>query len=153
MPATQCNTAAMLSVGQTYQTVLTFSKEQVQQYCALSGDRNAIHRDPEAAALRFPGAHDIIVPGGLIQITVTGLFGTQFPGDGCLGLTFVPERFRKPVFPGDQIGVEIEITRIRGPLVEVAVTMRDAEAEVITTASSKLMAADDAYRDWWQTQG
>ena len=153
MPATQCNTPDMLSIGQKYNALLTFSEEQVRQYCALSGDHNAIHRDPEAAALRFPGAHDIIVPGGLIQITVTGLFGTQFPGDGCLGLSFVPERFRKPVFPGDQLGVEIEITRIRGPLLEVGVTIRDPDGEVISTASSKLMAADDAYRDWWQAHG
>lgn len=153
MPATQCNTAAMLNVGQTHQARLTFSAQQVRQYCALSGDHNAIHRDPQAAALRFPGARDIIVPGGLIQIAVTGLFGTQFPGDGCLGLSFVPERFRRPVFPGDPIDVEIEITRIRGPLLEVAVTMQGADGEVISTATSKLMAADDAYRDWWQAQG
>ena len=153
MPNTECHTPAMLSVGQTYQALLAFSREQVQQYCALSGDHNAIHRDPEAAALRFPEARDTVVPGGLIQITVTGLFGTHFPGDGCLGLTFVPERFRKPVFPGDQIGVEIKITRIRGPLIEVAVTLRDADGEAISTASSKLMAADDAYREWWQAHG
>lgn len=152
MHDTQCNTAAMLSIGQTYRAQLTFSEEQVRQYCALCGDHNAIHRDIEAAALRFPGAHDIIVPGGLIQITVTGLFGTQFPGDGCLGLSFVPERFRKPVYPGDRIEVTIEVTRIRGPLVEVEVRIKDADGELISTASSKLMAADDAYRDWWRTR-
>ena len=65
----------------------------------------------------------------------------------------MPERFRKPVFPGDRIAVEIEITRIRGPLIEVSVTLKDADEAVLSTASSKLMAADDTYRDWWQTHG
>ena len=38
-----------------------------------------------------------------------------------LGLSFISELLRKPVFPGDQIGVEIEVTRIHGPLDEAAI--------------------------------
>ena len=30
---------------------------------------------------------------------ITGIFGSSFPGDGSLGLTFTPDRFRKPVVP------------------------------------------------------
>lgn len=93
-----------------------------------------------------------MVPGGLIQISITGIFGTDFPGDGCLGLSFVPERFRKPVFPGDQIDVEIEITKIRGPLIEVDVLMKDESGETISTAKSKLLGPDEAYREWWLKQ-
>ncbi|MGB5669011.1 MAG: MaoC/PaaZ C-terminal domain-containing protein [Sedimenticolaceae bacterium] len=140
----QCLTASMLEVGMRHYARLSFSREQVQQYCALSGDHNAIHSDPEAARLRFPGAPDIVVPGGLIQISVTGIFGTRFPGDGCLGLTFVQERFRKPVFPGDEISVEIVVSRIRGPMVEVDITIDDQEGNPISTAKAKLIAPDDA---------
>ncbi len=132
-----------------YTAALSFSTEQVQSYCALSGDHNSIHSIAAAAALRFNGARDIVVPGGLVQIAVTGIFGNEFPGDGCLGLSFVPERFRKPVFPGDEIQVVIEVTKIRGPVVEVDVSMTDAQGELISTAKSKLLAADDAYRRWW----
>lgn len=131
---------------------LVFDRAQVQQYCEFSGDHNAIHRDAEAARLRFPGARDIVVPGGLIQISVTGIFGSEFPGDGCLGLTFVPERFKKPVFPDDEIDVEIVVTRVRGPMIEVDVTMRDCDQNLIATAKSKLIVADDAYREWWSRQ-
>ena len=131
---------------------LVFDRAQVQQYCELSSDHNAIHRDAEAARLRFPGARDIVVPGGLIQISVTGIFGSEFPGDGCLGLTFVPERFKKPVFPGDEIDVEIVVTRVRGPMIEVDITMRDCDQNLIATAKSKLIVADDAYREWWSRQ-
>lgn len=152
MPKTKaCLTAAMLEVGMRHNAKLSFSHEQVQQYCALSGDYNAIHDDPEAARLRFPEARDIVVPGGLIQIAVTGIFGTEFPGDGCLGLTFVPERMRKPIFPGDVIDVDIVLAKIRGPVIEVDVTMNDARGERISTARSKLIAADDVYREWWES--
>lgn len=152
MRSKDCLTASMLEVGRQYQTRLTFTTEQVEQYCALSSDWNSIHSDPAAARLRFDGAPDIVVPGGLIQVTITGIFGTEFPGDGCLGLSFEPERFRKPVFPGDTIGVEMVVSKIRGPVVEVDVTVRDGDGNAISTAKSKLLAPDEAYREWWLAQ-
>ena len=42
-----CLTAAKLEVGMRHSARLSFSREQVRQYCALSGDHNAIHEDPE----------------------------------------------------------------------------------------------------------
>ena len=153
MPQTkECLTVRMLEVGMHHRARLSFSHEQVRQYCALAGDYNAIHDNSEAARLRFPEARDIVVPGGLIQIAVTGIFGTEFPGDGCLGLSFVPERMRKPIFPGDVIDVDIAVTKIRGPMIELDVTLKDPQGERISTARSKLIAADDAYREWWKAQ-
>lgn len=151
MPKTQCLTPALLAVGMRHSAKLSFTREQVERYCALSGDHNAIHRDLEAARLRFPGVRDIVVPGGLIQISITGLFGTEFPGDGCLGLAFVPERFRKPVCPGDEVLVTLELTKIRGPLLEVDVTLDDDQGNRLSSAKAKLLAADDTYRQWWVT--
>ena len=153
MTATDCLTASMLEVGMRYEARLSFTREQVRQYCALSGDGNSIHRDIEAARLRFPGIRDIAVPGGLVQIAVTGIFGTRFPGDGCLGLTFVPERFRKPVCPEDSLRVTIEVIRLKGVIVEVDVAIDDEADERISTARAKLIAPDDAYRRWWTERG
>ncbi len=152
MPKTKCLTASMLEVGQRHLARLSFQRDQVEQYCALSGDYNAIHRSTEAARLRFPDAGDIVVPGGLVQIAVTGIFGTEFPGDGCLGLTFVPERFRKPIYPGDEIDVEIVVTRIRAPMIELDITLTDPQGDLIATARSKLVAPDETYRAWWSSQ-
>jgi acyl dehydratase len=153
MTRTQCLTADQIRIGMRHMAKLSFTRDQVDRYCALSGDRNAIHRDLEAARLRFPGVRDIVVPGGLIQISITGIFGTEFPGDGCLGLAFVPERFRKPVCPGDELAVAIEVTKVRGPLLEVDVTLSDADGERISSAKAKLLAADAAYRQWWEERG
>jgi acyl dehydratase len=150
--ASKCLTAAMLEVGMQHRQNFRFTREQVETYCALAGDMNAIHRDVEAARLRFPEISDIVVPGGLIQIAVTGLFGSELPGDGTLGLTFSPDRFRKPVCLGDTITVTIEVTRIRGALVEMDVWVDDAEGTRVGTAKSRLIAPDETYRRWWQAQ-
>ncbi|MBK1731537.1 MaoC/PaaZ C-terminal domain-containing protein [Thiococcus pfennigii] len=152
MSSTQCLTAAMLEVGMRHVARLSFTREQVAQYCALTGDHNAIHRDPEAARLRFPEIGDIVVPGGLIQTTVSGLFATQLPGDGSLGLTFVPERLRQPVCPDEEIQVALEITRIRGGIVELEVTVDDRAGRRVTSAKAKVLPPDETYRQWWQAQ-
>lgn len=152
MTRTDCLTAAMLTVGQRHSARLRFTREQVDTYCALTGDANAIHRDLEAARRRFPGVTDIVVPGGLIQSTISGIFGTRFPGDGSLGLSFVPERFRKPVLPGDEVVVTFEITRIKGAIIDVDVTVTDAKDERLTNAQARVLAPDEAYRAWWETQ-
>jgi len=146
---TNCYTAAELQAGQRYETRLKFSREDVARYCELSGDHNAIHADVDAARLRFPGVPDIIVPGGLIQIAITGIFGTQFPGDGSLGLVFTPERLRKPVCPGEEVLVTIEVARIRSDLVELDVAISNAEGVSIGGAKSRVLAPDKAYQDWW----
>lgn len=152
MTQTNCLTADMLEAGARYRKTLSFSREQVALYCDLTGDGNAIHRNVEAARLRFPDVPDIVVPGGLIQTTISAVFGTEWPGDGSIGLTFSPERFRKPICPGDEILVEFEITRIRGPFVEVALTLDDTQGERITTAKAKILAPDEGYRAWWVQQ-
>ncbi len=152
MHTTNCLTAAMLEVGMTHEARLMFTREEVQRYCELAGDRNAIHRSVEAAQLRFPGITDIVVPGGLIQIAITGLFGTSFPGDGCLGLTFAPERFRKPLCPGEAVTVTIEVSKIRGEIIEVDISIADEHGHRIGAATSRLLAPDESYRRWWEAQ-
>lgn len=140
----------MLHVGQTHSRVFSFSREQVDSYCALTGDRNGIHRDLEAARARFPGIADVVVPGGLIQASVSGVFGTDFPGDGALGLSFTPERMRKPLCPGDTIIVTYRITRIRAMILEVDISIEDPQGEPISTAKARVLAPDEAYRAWWE---
>ncbi|HYN79746.1 MAG TPA: MaoC/PaaZ C-terminal domain-containing protein [Lamprocystis sp. (in: g-proteobacteria)] len=152
MTQTDCLTAAMLTVGQRHTARLRFSRAQVDTYCALTGDANAIHRDLAAARQRFPGVADIVVPGGLIQSTISGIFGTCFPGDGSLGLSFVPERFRKPVLPGDEVLVTFEITRMKGPIIELDLTITDAQGTRLTSAKAKILAPDEGYRAWWEGQ-
>lgn len=151
MGQNRCLTADMLAVGMRHIARLCFTREEVAQYCALSGDTNAIHRDLTAARLRFPDTPDIVVPGGLVQIRISALFATDLPGDGALGLTFAPERLRRPVCPGDELIVTLEVARIiRGGICEMDITVTAAADGVrLTTAKAKVVPADAAYRAWW----
>ncbi|CRI64725.1 putative Hydroxyacyl-thioester dehydratase type 2, mitochondrial [Thiocapsa sp. KS1] len=152
MTPTRCLTAAMLEVGMRHEARLSFSREEVDRYCALVGDHNAIHRDLDAARVRFPDARDIVVPGGLVQTRISALFGTEFPGDGTLGLTFSPERLRRPLYPGDELVVTLEVARlIRGGIVEMQIGIADPEGNRISEATAKVVAPDAAYRAWWET--
>lgn len=150
---TRCITADKLEVGQTHEVAMVFSREQVDAYCALTGDRNAIHRELEAARIRFPGIADIVVPGGLLQTTISAVFGSDFPGDGSLGLSFTPERMRKPVCPGDTLKITYEITRIKGQILEVDIRVDDAEGGRVTAAKAKVLAPDATYHAWWEAAG
>jgi len=152
MAETRCLTADMLEVGMTHVETLMFTHEQVAQYCDLAGDRNAIHRDVEAARLRFPDVDDIIVPGGLIQISITGLFGTAIPGDGSLGLTFSPERMRKPVCPNEKLVIHIELTRKRREMAEFNILIEYADGVQVGRATSRVIGPDQRYHDWWASQ-
>ncbi|MBK1643544.1 hypothetical protein CKO25_02490 [Thiocapsa imhoffii] len=153
MTATHCLTASMIEVGMRHESRLSFSREDVEHYCRLVGDHNAIHRDLAAARVRFPEARDIIVPGGLIQTRISAIFGTAFPGDGTLGLTFVPERLRRPIYPGDDLVITIEVARIlRGGILEMRIGVADPEGNRVTEATAKVVPPDDAYHQWWQDQ-
>ena len=153
MSETRCLTASMLETGMRHRTRLRFTREQVAEYCALTGDSNAIHRDLQAARLRFPDTPDIIVPGGLVQSRISALLATDLPGDGTLGLSFTPERLRRPVCPGDELVVSLEVTRLlRGGIVELEVTVDDDAGSRITRATARVVAPDETYRAWWEEQ-
>ena len=93
MTRTKCMTSAMLEVGSHFTKTLSFSHEQVARYCDLTGDHNAIHRELDAARLRFPNVQDIIVPGGLNP-------RPQSRGSSALNfLEMVPSGY--PLFPND----------------------------------------------------
>ena len=101
----------MIKVGDILERKISFTHQDVVDYCNLAKDFNAIHHDIEAARLRFPNIKDIVVPGALLQISIAGIFGSHFPGDGSLGLTFEPERVKRPVCPGDELLVKLELVR------------------------------------------
>jgi len=153
MPANDCLTASMIEVGMKYEKKISFSREDVDTYCRLAGDKNSIHNNLEAARVRFPDIHDVVVPGGLLQIAIAGLFGTYFPGDGSLGLTFEPDRVRKPVCPGDELIIGLEVTRIRGEMAEFKITITDSVGAQISGAKSRVMLPDQIYRTWWESKG
>ena len=152
MRASDCLTASMIEIGMRFEKKISFSREDVEVYCRLADDQNSIHSCLDAAKVRFPDTEDIIVPGGLLQIAIAGLFGSYFPGDGSLGLTFEPDRVRKPVCPGDELLISLEVTRMRGEMAEFKIDITDDQGEQISGAKSRVMLPDQTYRAWWENE-
>jgi acyl dehydratase len=85
-----------LRVGQTAQTVRTFTTEDLREYRELSGDPHPTER----------------VPGGLLGGLFSYLLGTKLPGRGTNWLKQRLE-YPAPCFAGEEITATVEITRLR----------------------------------------
>lgn len=74
----------MIKVGDTYETLLTFTAEQEKVFTELTGDVNPIHWDAEAAARAgYPAP---IVHGMLAASMIGKVIGVDFPGKGTINI-------------------------------------------------------------------
>lgn len=92
--------------------------EDIEQFGALSGDRNPIHFDDTyAASTRFGGR---IAHGMLCAALISKLLGMHLPGVGAvyLGQTL---KFRAPVRPGDEVTVTGTVREVRRSKGHVAI--------------------------------
>ena len=87
-----------------------FSAEDVAAFARLSGDSNPIHLD--AAAARSAGFDRPVVHGVLVGSLISRLLGTRLPGPGTILLS-QELKYRRPVYPGDQIRATVEVISAR----------------------------------------
>ncbi|HUO87272.1 MAG TPA: MaoC family dehydratase [Thermoanaerobaculia bacterium] len=97
----------------------TFRREDVAAFAELSGDRNPIHLDDDAA--RAAGFAGVVVHGALVAGLFSRLLGMDLPGAGTVYLG-QELRFRRPVHPGDEVVAEVEVLSCREdkPILELA---------------------------------
>ena len=96
--------------------------EDIARFTEISGDRNPLHYDAEAArATTFGG---IIVQGGVTSAILNAVVAEDLPGPGSVFL-HVEWSFRAPVRPGDVITGEVEVVeaRIDKPIVRLRTTV------------------------------
>lgn len=98
-----------LQPGDVHAERLAFSVDQVRLFAELSGDRNPIHFDAEAAA-RTPFGRPI-VPGLLSASVFTKVFGMDFPGHGTVYLS-QSLRFRRPLFVGESYRAHFKVLEV-----------------------------------------
>jgi 3-hydroxybutyryl-CoA dehydratase len=85
-----------MQVNETYQYSFSFSQEQVEQFAAVTGDNNPIHLDKdytEQSIFKQPILH-----GFLSGSVFSKVFGTQWPGQGCIYLR-QDLHFLQPMYP------------------------------------------------------
>jgi acyl dehydratase len=97
-------------VGQRAERTRTIQPEDIELFTRISGDRNPLHYDQDAARRsRFGG---IIVQGGVTSAILNAVVAENLPGPGTVFLN-VTWNFRAPVRPGDVITGQVEVLETR----------------------------------------
>lgn len=125
----------MPEVGQTAQRSRVVASNDIELFTAISGDRNPLHYDEEAAkATRFGG---IVVQGGVTSAILNAVVAEELPGPGTVFLQ-VNWSFKAPVRPGDTITGEVKITKVRPdkPITELEARVFLADGTVVLDGTS-----------------
>ena len=97
-------------VGDTASMTRTIEADDIVRFTEISGDRNPVHYDPEAAGRTAFG--EIVVQGGVTSAILNAVVAERLPGPGTVFLE-THWRFLAPTRPGDAITGEVEVTAVR----------------------------------------
>ena len=99
-----------MQVGDTARRSREISARDIELFTELTGDRNPLHYDADAAAAtRFGG---IVVQGGVTSGLLNAVVAEDLPGPGSVFL-HTDWSYRAPVRPGDTITATVEVTDMR----------------------------------------
>ena len=96
--------------GDTASLTRVVGEEDIALFTAISGDRNPLHYDEQAA--RSSRFGEIVVQGGVTSAILNAVVAEELPGPGTVFLN-VSWDFKAPVRPGDTIRGEVEVTEAR----------------------------------------
>jgi len=122
-------------VGDKAARTRTVRERDIELFTELTGDRNPLHYDREAAAgSRFGG---IIVQGGVTSGLLNAVVAEDLPGPGTVFL-HVEWDFKAPVKPGDEITAEVEVLEARRdkPLTTLRTTITNQDGTVVLDGSA-----------------
>jgi acyl dehydratase len=125
----------MPRVGEKASRTRVVRERDIELFTELTGDRNPLHYDAEAASRsRFGG---IIVQGGVTSGLLNAVVADDLPGPGSVFL-HVDWSFRAPVRPGDEITAEVEVleTREDKPLTRLRTTITNQEGTTVLDGSA-----------------
>jgi acyl dehydratase len=116
--------------GDTARRSRTVRAEDIQLFTELTGDRNPLHYDDEAASRSRFGR--IIVQGGVTSGLLNAVVAEDLPGPGSVFL-HVDWSFQAPVGPGDEITAEVEVLEVRDdkPIHKLRTTITNQDDTVV----------------------
>jgi acyl dehydratase len=120
----------LAEVGATARRSRRITERDIELFTELTGDRNPLHYDGEAAKRsRFGG---LIVQGGVTSGLLNAVVAEDVPGPGSVFL-HVDWSFKAPVRPGDEITAEVEVLEQREdkPLTRLRTTITNQEGTVV----------------------
>ncbi|MGH2690857.1 MAG: MaoC family dehydratase [Actinomycetota bacterium] len=106
------------------------TRRDIALFTELTGDRNPLHYDEEAAArTRFGG---LIVQGGVTSGLLNAVVAEDLPGPGSVFLR-VDWSFPAPVRPGDEITAEVEVLEARRdkPITRLRTTVTNQDGTAV----------------------
>jgi acyl dehydratase len=99
----------MIHLGASFEIEFSFTQEQVNEFCKISGDFNPLHWDEDFAAttpFKKP-----IIHGALIASVFSKVMGMDFPGTGSVYLKQVSE-FKRPLYVGQTYRAFFQVAAI-----------------------------------------
>jgi acyl dehydratase len=129
-----------VAVGAIARRSRTVRREDIELFTQLTGDRNPLHYDEEAArATRFGG---IVVQGGVTTGLLNAVVAEDLPGPGSVFL-HTDWSFRAPVRPGDTITAEVEVLASRDdkPISELRTTITNQDGTVVLEGTATVYQA------------
>ena len=129
------------SVGDTAELSRQVTAEDIVRFTEISGDRNPLHYDQEAAkASRFG---EIVVQGGVTSAVLNAVVAEELPGPGTVFLN-VTWDFRAPVRPGDTITGRVEVTGVREdkPITELRTSVVRGDGTVVLEGTALTWTMD-----------
>ena len=119
----------------------SITERDIELFTELTGDRNPLHYDADAAARsRFGG---IIVQGGVTSGLLNAVVAEDLPGPGSVFL-HVDWSLRAPVRPGDVITAEVEVLEVREdkPISTLRTTISNQSDVVVLEGTALVYRAD-----------
>lgn len=125
----------MPEVGATAVRTRTTSSRDVELFAEMTGDRNPLHFDAEAAARSPFGG--LIVQGGVTSGLLNAVVAEDLPGPGTVFLG-VEWRFVKAVRVGDEISARVTVTSVRPdkPICTLATEIVNGAGDVCLTGTA-----------------
>lgn len=122
-------------VGDRAERSRTVRAGDIELFTRISGDRNPLHYDEEAAkASRFG---EIVVQGGITSAILNAVVAEDLPGPGTVFL-HVDWSFKAPVRPGDTITGAVEVLDVRHdkPITKLSTHVRRQDGTVVLDGSA-----------------
>lgn len=127
-----------LVVGQTAGLVRTVTQEMIAQFASATGDHNPLHMDPATAA---GGPFGTVVAHGMLTAGfVSAAIASELPGPGSVYLA-QSLRFLRPVRPGDEIRIELEVLSIAAARRRVTLATRawNQDGAAVLTGEAEIL--------------
>lgn len=119
-----------ISVGDTATRSLTLSREHVEAYARITGDRNPLHFDEDFAAGTKFG--QLVVQGGLTTGLLHALVAMDMPGPGTVFLS-QDWKFTAPVYIDDTITATATVRSVHAtkPVTQLAIEIVRDGGEIV----------------------